>query len=279
MAKVANRSIALSSSVTALAPDDGARVVRVMRLKAALSASSLQLLSVVIFLATWWAVSILPTAIHIPSPMEALQSALQLDPVEFLNDLLLSLRRVILGFVIAAVIAIPLGVACGYSQLVRDAVFPSIELFRPIPPIAWIPLAILFFPQVEWMIIFLTFYGAFFPIVYNTISGVAGIKASYIRAAKSLGASEWTVFRQVMLPAALPTIFAGLHIAISVAWLMVVAGEMIANKGGIGAMTWQAYQTTQYPRIFVGMAAIGVLGYLSSVLVRLAAQLTIRWEQ
>jgi NitT/TauT family transport system permease protein len=88
-----------------------------------------------------------------------------------------------------------------------------------------------------------------------------------------------TVFCQVVLPAALPIIFAGLHIAISVAWLMVVAGEMIANQGGVGAMTWQAYQTTQYPLIFVGMAAIGILGYLSSVAVRLLAQIVIRWEQ
>jgi NitT/TauT family transport system permease protein len=88
-----------------------------------------------------------------------------------------------------------------------------------------------------------------------------------------------TIFWQVVLPAALPIIFAGLHIAISVAWLMVVAGEMIANQGGVGAMTWQAYQTTQYPLIFVGMAAIGILGYLSSVAVRLLAQIVIRWEQ
>ena len=129
------------------------------------------------------------------------------------------------------------------------------------------------------MIIFLTFYGAFFPIVYNTIAGVSGIRSSYIRAARSLGASRLTVFWQVVLPAALPIIFAGLHIAISVAWLMVVAGEMIANQGGVGAMTWQAYQTTQYPLIFVGMAAIGILGYLSSVAVRLLAQIVIRWEQ
>ena len=192
--------------------------------------------------------------------------------------MMLSTWRVGLGFVIAGLVAIPLGVAVGYSQLVRDLVFPPVELFRPIPPIAWIPLAILFFPGVEWMIIFLTFYGAFFPIIYNTIAGVSGIRSNYIRAAKSLGASEWTVFWQIVLPAALPTIFTGLHIAISVAWLMVVAGEMIANRGGIGAMTWQAYQTTQYPLIFVGMAAIGVLGYLSSLAVRLVSLIVVRWE-
>ena len=193
--------------------------------------------------------------------------------------MLLSTGRVGLGFIIAALVGIPLGVAIGYSPLMRDLAFPPVELFRPIPPIAWIPLAILFFPTAEWMIIFLTFYGAFFPIVYNTVAGVSGIRSNHVRAAKSLGASEWTVFWHVVLPAALPVIFTGLHIAVSVAWLMVVAAEMIANRGGIGAMTWQAYQTTQYPLIFVGMAAIGVLGYLSSALVRLLSQFIVRWEQ
>ena len=129
------------------------------------------------------------------------------------------------------------------------------------------------------MIIFLTFYGAFFPIVYNTVAGVSNIRATYVRAGQSLGASKWTLFWEVVLPAALPVIFTGLYIAIGVAWLMVVAGEMIANKGGIGALTWQSYQTTQYPMIFVGMASIGVLGYLSSLVVRGVARLVIRWEQ
>jgi len=237
-----------------------------------------QLLAVVFLILVWWFVSTLPSAIHIPSPAEAARSAVQLEPDVFLKDALLSTWRVTFGFIIAAVIAIPLGVTIGYSPLVRDLIFFPIELFRPIPPIAWIPLAILFFPGAEWMIVFLTFYGAFFPIVYNTVVGVSGIRSNYIRAAKSLGASEWTIFWDVVLPAALPTIFTGLYIAISVAWLMVVAGEMIANQGGIGAMTWQAYQTTQYPRIFVGMAAIGVLGYLSSLAVRLIARIIVRWE-
>jgi sulfonate transport system permease protein len=253
--------------------------VWVMRLSAHMMTLGFQLMSVVLFLVSWWLVSKLPTPIHIPSPAEVAQSALRLDLTDFVHDMLLSTVRVGLGFLIAALIAIPLGVATGYSPLVRDFVFPPVELFRPIPPIAWIPLAILFFPQVEWMIIFLTFYGAFFPIIYNTVAGVSGIQGNYVRAAKSLGASNWTVFWQVILPAALPTIFTGLHIAVSVAWLMVVAGEMLANRGGVGAMTWQAYQTAQYPKIFVGMAAIGFLGYLSSLVVRLVAHLVVRWEQ
>jgi NitT/TauT family transport system permease protein len=277
MAKVADRLVAAPGATQA---NETARPsVSTTLLIAQLRTLASQLLAVAIFVLVWWLVSTLPTAIHIPSPVEVATSALQLDSRSFLADMLLSTWRVGLGFVIAALVAIPLGIVMGYSPLARDLMFPPVELFRPIPPIAWIPLAILFFPGTEWMIIFLTFYGAFFPIVYNTVAGVSGIRSNYIRAAKSLGASQLTVFWQVVLPAALPIIFAGLHIAISVAWLMVVAGEMIANQGGVGAMTWQAYQTTQYPLIFVGMAAIGILGYLSSVAVRLLAQIVIRWEQ
>ena len=277
MAKVADRILTPADAPTAEAA--ATRSLRISLWAAQLRIIGSQVLAVALFIAVWWFVSTLPTAIHIPSPLEAANAALQLDPWSFFQDMMLSTGRVALGFIIAAMVGIPLGVAIGYSPLVRDLVFPPVELFRPIPPIAWIPLAILFFPTVEWMIIFLTFYGAFFPIVYNTVAGVSGIRSNHVRAAKSLGASEWTVFWHVVLPAALPIIFTGLHIAISVAWLMVVAGEMIANRGGIGAMTWAAYQTTQYPLIFVGMAAIGVLGYMSSAIVRLVARLIVRWEQ
>jgi len=278
MAKVADRVL---NEVEASSPTPGPRTppVPVSRLSLGLRAASYQLISIALFLLVWWAISTIPWAIRIPSPIEVLSAAARLDPQTFLDDMILSTWRVGLGFVIAAAVGIPLGIAIGYSPLVRDLIFPSVELFRPIPPIAWIPLAILFFPLVEGMIVFLTFYGAFFPIVYNTVAGVSGIRATYIRAGKSLGASEWTLFWQIVLPAALPVIFTGLHIAISVAWLMVVAGEMIANRGGVGAMTWQAYQTTQYPRIFVGMAVIGILGYLSSLVVRLVARIIVRWEQ
>ena len=118
----------------------------------------------------------------------------------------LSASRVILGFVIAAIVGIPLGIVIGHSQILRDLLFTPVELLRPVPPIARIPLAILFFPEIDWMIIFLTFYGAFFPIVYNTVAGVSNIRATYVRAGESLGASKWTSFWEVVLPAALPVI-------------------------------------------------------------------------
>jgi NitT/TauT family transport system permease protein len=279
MAEVIDRVLASPSPTAPQRSVAAVEAIRSTLRKQRLQSIALRILSIVLFIAAWQVFSAVPWAIPIPSPWDALRAALQLDPEIFLRDIALSTYRVGLGFVLAAAVGIPLGICIGYSAFIRDLVFPSVELFRPVPPIAWIPLAILFFPKIEWMIVFLTFYGAFFPIVYNTVAGVSNIRSTYIRAGKSLGASEWALFWHVILPAALPTIFTGMYIAIGVAWLMVVAGEMIANKGGIGAMTWQAYQTTRYPRIFVGMATIGVVGYLSSFVVRLISRAVIRWEQ
>jgi len=238
----------------------------------------LQGFSIVAFLLAWNLFATIPRAVPIPTPGDTLQAALSLDPAKFFRDCLLSFYRVGLGFVIAALMGIPLGIIIGFWMPAKALLFPAVEILRPIPPIAWIPLAILFFPKIEWMIVFLTFYGAFFPIVYNTIAGISEIPKAYIRAARSLGAGPWTLFWEVMVPAMLPSIFTGLYIAIGIAWLMVVAGEMMAVTGGIGALTWQAYQTSHYPLIFVGMAAIGVLGYASSQLVRSVARRVIRWE-
>lgn len=238
----------------------------------------LQLGSVFAFIVLWTAIAKVPRAIQVPTPVDVARAVGSLNGGVFLEDCWLSLYRVWAGFLIAAGAGIPLGIAIGYSRLARDLLFPIVELLRPIPPIAWIPLGILFFPKVAWMIVFLTFYGAFFPIIYNTIAGVANIPLTYIRAGRSLGASRSTLFWQVMVPAMLPSIFTGLYIAVGVAWLMVVAGEMVALTGGIGGMTWEAYQTSRYALIFVGMAGIGVLGYASSLLVRLVSKVIIRWE-
>ena len=253
------------------------RAPKLMLRRGRTSTPLLRAASVLALLAVWAMISSLPWAIPVPSPLAVFQAAMSLEPKTFATDLSLSFSRVAVGFLVAAVIGIPLGIWIGYSTLARNLLFPIIEVLRPVPPIAWIPLAILFFPTAEWMIVFLTFTGAFFPIIYNTIAGFRDIKPMYIRAGRSLGANDWGLFWHVMFPAMLPVIFAGLRVAVGTAWLMVVAGEMMANKGGIGAMTWEAYQTVRYPRIFVGMAAIGFLGFASSALIQAVGRRITRW--
>lgn len=236
-------------------------------------------LSVVALLLLWSCVAALPWSISIPSPLDSARALARLDLKDLSGDIFLSCRRVGIGFLIATAVAIPLGILIGYAKWARSMIFPVIEVLRPVPPIAWIPLSILFFPTSEAMIVFLTFLGAFFPIIYNTIAGFAGMKPMYLRAGKSLGASEWRMFWHIILPGMLPVIFAGLHVAIGISWLMVVAGEMMAGKAGVGALTWDAYQTARYPLIFVGMALIGMLGFASSFLIKISGSALCKWEE
>ena len=238
----------------------------------------LRFISIATLLISWQLLSVMPWAIAIPSPVAVVKAGLQLEAWRLLVDISLSFYRVVSGFLLAAAVAIPFGIWIGYSKLAHRAFFPLLEVLRPIPPIAWIPLAILFFVEAESMILFLTFLGAFFPIAYNTIAGITSIKPMYIQAATSLGARGPRLFLHVILPAMLPVIFAGLQVAVGTSWLMVVAAEMMASKGGVGAMTWQAFQTSRYPLVFVGMAVIGTLGYLSSSILRAVGTRLVRWR-
>src|SRR5262245_17664070 len=204
---------------------------------------ALQAGSFLLLVLLWLGLVSLPGLEKVPGPASVLRAALELSPGPFLTEAGRSLVRVGAGFVIAAVVGIPLGLAIGCWRPVRYLAFPPVEALRPIPPLAWIPLSILFFVSVEAQIIFLTFYGAVFPITYNTIAGVGGIDTRLIRAARSLGASQWHVFRFIVMPGTMPHIFTGLSVAIGITWLMVIAAEMIAARGGLGYLTWEAYTT------------------------------------
>ena len=234
--------------------------------------------SFLILLGLWGLVVSLPTLRKIPGPVSMFQALLTLDPGLYVRAATRSFLRVLAGYLIAAGVGIPLGIGIGYWKVFRDLTFPAIELLRPIPPIAWIPLSILFFVNIESQIVFLTFYGAFFPIVYNTIGGVSGVDRNHVRAARSLGANDRQVFRYIILPGSLPSIFTGLTIAMGITWLMVIAAEIMATRGGLGYLTWEAYVTLNYPLIFVGMGAIGIVGSLSSLMVRLVGNRVMRWR-
>ncbi|MGQ9366386.1 ABC transporter permease [Azospirillum sp. ST 5-10] len=231
-------------------------------------------------LATLYRVEAFVSFRNVPTPT-AVAAALagHLAGGEFYLHILVSLQRTFSAFLSAAVLGIVLGTLMGRSRLVRAMVVPYIEILRPIPAVAWIPLAILMWPTEEASIIFITFLGALFPIILNTLHGVEQTPEILVRAAKSLGASRMQIFWNVILPAALPSIAAGLAIGMGVSWFSLLAGEIISGQYGIGYFTWNAYSLINYPDIVVGMLVIGALGTLSTYAVRLATRPFLAWQR
>ena len=217
---------------------------------------------------------------NVPGPLQVAQALFgHLAETGFYLHIGASLRRIAISYSMATVIGIMLGLLMGRMRFVRDIVSPYIELLRPIPAVAWIPLAILLLPTEEGSIIFITFLGALFPIVLNTVHGVEQTPEVLIRAAQSLGASQPTIFRHVILPGALPSICAGLAIGMGVSWFSLLAGEIISGQYGIGYFTWNAYSIIHYPDIIVGMLAIGLLGTSSTALVRQLTRPALAWQR
>ncbi len=196
----------------------------------------------------------------------------------YYQDIWASSLRVLVAFVLATALGVPLGILLGWNRTARDFLFPLLELIRPIPPMAWVPLAILIMPGQEPAMIFLTWIAAFFATVLNTMLGVFSIDESLIRAAYCLGASPRTVLFHVIVPGALPYIFTGLQISVGVAWFSLVAGEMIAGQAGLGYLILNSYVQLQTPTIVIGMVTLGFVGYLSSALVRRLARKLLAWQ-
>jgi NitT/TauT family transport system permease protein len=197
----------------------------------------------------------------------------------FFIHILVSVKRIMIGYALATVIGIAIGLVMGRSRLGRDIFAPYVEILRPIPAVAWIPLAILMWPTEESSIIYITFLGALFPIIINTMHGVEQTPEVLVRAARSLGAGRAQVFRHVVLPAALPSIAAGLAIGMGVSWFSLLAGEIISGQYGIGYFTWNAYSLINYQDIVVGMLTIGVIGTASTYAVQLATRPFLAWQR
>jgi NitT/TauT family transport system permease protein len=217
---------------------------------------------------------------NVPSPL-AVGTAFwrHLHETTFFIHILVSIKRIITGYALAAGVGIFLGLIMGRSRIARDLLIPYIELLRPIPAVGWIPLAILMWPTEESSIIYITFLGAVFPIVINTVHGVEQTPELLVRAAQSLGAGRLAIFWHVVIPAALPSIAAGLSIGMGVAWFAILAGEIISGQYGIGYFTWNAYSLINYPDIVVGMLMIGILGTLSAYAVRLLTWPFLAWQR
>ena len=197
---------------------------------------------------------------------------------EYYEHIWVSTRRVAISFALATVLGVPLGLFLGWSRTFREYVFPVFETLRPIPILAWVPLAIIIFTGTETPVIFLTFLASFFATALNTMLGVESIDESYSRAAMCLGAKRWHVFRHVILPGAMPYIFTGLQISVGVAWFSLVAAEMVSGQYGLGYVINTSYTMVRYPTIIIGMVTLGVVGYVTSALVRLVGDYMMQWR-
>jgi NitT/TauT family transport system permease protein len=187
-----------------------------------------------------------------------------LDSNVLIPNTLVSLTRVNLGFLIAVVTALPLGLLLGRSARLFRACEPLIESFRFVVPFAWIPLAILWFGTQETGKLFIIWYAGFFVLLLQTIAGVRGVDADLVKAALTLGASPSQIFRKVIVPAALPAIFTGLKIGFATSWISLLAAEMVASRAGLGYLVMDAREFLRTDIVIAGMAVIGVIGALYS---------------
>lgn len=246
---------------------------------------AVRLASLAVFLGLWHVASTsrlhlgIVTFSNVPAPAEAFDAFISLaQSGKLLPHLFSSLTRVFTGYAIAAITGIGLGIAVARLKFAEDAFMPPLEILRPIPAVAWIPLAILMFPSAEASMIFITFTGALFPILLNTIHGVSGVDPRLIASARSLGARRGAILWEVILPGALPSIVTGLAIGMGTSWFCLVTAEMISGQFGIGYYTWESYTLQNYADIIVGMLVIGALGMGSSVLVRKTGDWLMPWH-
>jgi NitT/TauT family transport system permease protein len=198
----------------------------------------------------------------------------------------MSLLRVLLGFSVAVVAGVAFGLLMATSRLCRGIAFPVFELLRPIPPLAWVPASIIFWPTQEMSIDFVIFLGAFYTMVINVLGGADAIDRRFVQVARSMGASSSNIFRRIILPGVLPSALVGMEVGIGITWEVVVAAEMIsgggavgstASGGGLGFFIWNSYVGGSYPQIVVGMVSIALAGYLSSTALRLLAGRLTPW--
>jgi NitT/TauT family transport system permease protein len=223
-----------------------------------------------------WLIAVRPAA---PFDAEANSYLAWLFSGELLHDAASSLFRVVCGFAIGAGLALPLGLGMGASPRAYQLFHPLVQLLRPIPPIAFIPLAILWFGLGNPPAIFLIALGGFFPVLMNVIAGVRQVDGIYIRAARNLGAGRAVLFRRVIVPAAMPYILTGMRIGIGTAFIVVIVSEMIAVNDGLGYRILEAREFMWSDKIIAGMITIGLLGLgIDSGMSRLNDHL-LRWHR
>ena len=219
------------------------------------------------------------TAVLLPPPSAIGRAGWELirrgDLFMHLRD---SLSREIVAFIWACS-AIPLAIAMGWSKTINDQVDPLIEVLRPVPPLAWIPLSILWFGIGDIQNQFIIFLGMFFPILLNTIAGVKNIEPNLIRAARCLGASEQRILHRVVLRAALPQIITGIRVGLGVGWMALVAAELVGANSGLGFLINDARTLLRTDVVIVGMITIGIVGLIIDRTIRVAGRRLMPWSR
>ena len=234
-----------------------------------------------LLLAAWWAVVAQTRSVVFPTPWQVVRGAFELARDGTLwQHIFASLFRVGAGFLLAVAVAVPLGLWMGWVRGAFTTLNPIFQILRPISPIAWIPIAILWFGVGNASPIYLIFISSVFPMVVQTTFGVHTIESRYLRAAENFEVSRATLFRQVVIPAVLPQIIVGMRIGLGVAWLVVVAAEMIALRSGLGYLIIDSRNAgNRYDLVIAGMIMIGSIGLLLDGAMRLLEGLErVRWR-
>lgn len=243
--------------------------------------ANLTLLGIVVL--AWWAGSTFlldkTTRTLLPPPQDVVTAAWELAVSgELWIHLRDSLKREFVAF-LWATLSIPLGIAMGWWKAVEAQVDPLVEILRPVPPLAWIPLSILWFGVGDTQNQFIIFLGCFFPILLNTIAGVKGVEPNLVRAARCLGASEGRILWRVVLRAALPQIITGIRVGLGVGWMALVAAELVGANSGLGFLINDARTVLRTDYVIVGMATIGVVGLALDRVIRVAGARMLPWSQ
>jgi NitT/TauT family transport system permease protein len=221
-----------------------------------------------------------PVLSKLPPPSEIVKTSQQLLTSNLYWDgWLLSIQRITLGFLLAQLIGVPIGLLMALHRASFETAFPIVEILRSIPPVAWIPISIIFWPTRELSVIFIVFLGAFWIVLLNTIGGASNIDANYRRAALSLGSTPRDMFWRIILPATIPSIVTGMAVGMGIAWEMVVAAEMVAGRTGLGYLLWQSLEINAIAQCIICMISIGIAGFISSEIIRLFGSFVAPWQR
>jgi len=236
---------------------------------------------IALIIGVWWVVVVASASVVFPTPWQVVTGTVELVRDGSLwQHIGASLFRVGTGFGLAVIVAVPLGLWMGWVKGAYITLNPLFQMLRPISPIAWIPIAILWFGVGNLSPIFLIFISSVFPMVVQTVAGVHTIEKRYLRAAANFGVSRATLFRQVVIPAVLPQVIVGMRIGLGVAWLVVVAAEMIALHSGLGYMIIDSRNAgNRYDLVVAGMIIIGLIGLALDGIMRLLENMkNVRWR-